>query len=105
MLAILGDSGILQVVRRSGREAGIGKLYPHLFRHTYAHEMLSAGMQEGDLLMLGGWRDRGDAQPLRCERGRRASSGRLQAPLVRGPAALTADQLRRRAGVGAPDRC
>ena len=55
----LGDSGILQVVRRRGREAGIGKLYPHLFRHTYAHEMLSAGMQEGDLLMLGGWRDRG----------------------------------------------
>ena len=39
---IAGDSGILQVVRRRGREAGIGKLYPHLFRHTYAHEMLSA---------------------------------------------------------------
>jgi site-specific recombinase XerD len=52
------DSGILQVVRRRGREAGLGKLHPHLFRHTFAHEMLSAGMQEGDLLMLGGWRDR-----------------------------------------------
>jgi site-specific recombinase XerD len=52
------DSGILQVVRRRSREAGLGKLHPHLFRHTFAHEMLSAGMQEGDLLMLGGWRDR-----------------------------------------------
>lgn len=53
------DSGILQVVRRRSRQAGLSKLYPHLFRHTFAHEMLSAGMQEGDLLMLGGWRDRG----------------------------------------------
>lgn len=53
------DSGILQVVRRRGRQAGLAKLHPHLFRHTFAHEMLSAGMQEGDLLMLGGWRDRG----------------------------------------------
>ena len=47
----------LQVVRRRSREAGLGKLHPHLFRHTFAHEMLSAGMQEGDLLMLGSWRD------------------------------------------------
>jgi site-specific recombinase XerD len=54
----LMDSGILQVVRRRSSEAGLGKLHPHLFRHTFAHEMLSAGMQEGDLLMLGGWRDR-----------------------------------------------
>jgi integrase/recombinase XerD len=38
------DSGILQVVRRRSREAGLGKLHPHLFRHTFAHEMLSAGM-------------------------------------------------------------
>lgn len=52
------DSGILQVVRRRSLEAGLGNLHPHLFRHTFAHEMLSAGMQEGDLLMLGGWRDR-----------------------------------------------
>lgn len=52
------DSGILQIVRRRSVEAGLGKLHPHLFRHTFAHEMLSAGMQEGDLLMLGGWRDR-----------------------------------------------
>jgi site-specific recombinase XerD len=52
------DNGILQLVRRRSREAGLANVHPHLFRHTFAHEMLSAGMQEGDLLMLGGWRDR-----------------------------------------------
>ena len=30
----------------------------HLFRHTYAHNMLSAGMQEGDLMRLAGWKSR-----------------------------------------------
>jgi site-specific recombinase XerD len=54
----LGDSGILQVVRRRGRQAGIPHLHPHLFRHTFAHLMLSAGMQEGDLMRVAGWRSR-----------------------------------------------
>ena len=55
----LGDSGILQVVERRGRQAGIAGLHPHLFRHTFAHQWLAAGGQEGDLLRLAGWRDRG----------------------------------------------
>ncbi|HUQ78576.1 MAG TPA: tyrosine-type recombinase/integrase [Patescibacteria group bacterium] len=55
----LTDSGILQVVRRRGREAGIPNLHPHQFRHTWADSMLRGGASEGDLMRLGGWRDRG----------------------------------------------
>jgi site-specific recombinase XerD len=55
----LTDSGIAQVVRRRGRMAGMGdRLHPHLFRHRYAHAALSGGMQEGDVMMLAGWRSR-----------------------------------------------
>lgn len=54
-----GDTGIAQMLRRRASEAGLDRrLYPHLFRHTYAHEMLSAGMQEGDLMRLAGWKSR-----------------------------------------------
>jgi len=55
----LGDSGIAQLLRRRAVQAGLDRrLYPHLFRHTYAHEMLSSGMQEGDLMRLAGWKSR-----------------------------------------------
>lgn len=33
----LSDSGILQVVKRRGRQAGVPGLHPHRFRHTFAH--------------------------------------------------------------------
>jgi site-specific recombinase XerD len=49
-------SGITQVLRRRGRAAGVDRLHPHLFRHTYAHQALSAGMQEGEVMALAGWR-------------------------------------------------
>jgi site-specific recombinase XerD len=52
------DTGIEQVVKRRGREAGLPHLHPHLFRHTFAHSMLADGMQEGDLMRLAGWRSR-----------------------------------------------
>jgi site-specific recombinase XerD len=53
----LGDTGVAQVVKRRGEQAGL-KLHPHLFRHTFAHSMLASGMQEGDLMRLAGWRSR-----------------------------------------------
>lgn len=54
----LSDNGILQMVRRRGIEVGIPKLHPHQFRHTFAHQMLADGMQEGDLMFVAGWRSR-----------------------------------------------
>lgn len=54
----LTDNGVLQMVRRRGRQVGIEHVYVHLFRHTYAHQMLADGVQEGDLMRLGGWKSR-----------------------------------------------
>lgn len=54
----LTDTGVEQLVKRRAKEAGLTGVHPHLFRHTYAHEVLSAGMQEGDLMRLAGWKSR-----------------------------------------------
>jgi site-specific recombinase XerD len=52
----LTPSGITQVLRRRARQAGLADVRPHRFRHTFAHEALDAGMAEGDLQQLAGWR-------------------------------------------------
>lgn len=44
--------------RRRGRQAGIEGLHPHQLRHTFAHQWLSSGSSEGDLMKLAGWRSR-----------------------------------------------
>lgn len=54
----LTDSGILQIVERRGRQAGIAGLHPHRFRHTFAHQMLVRGATEGAVAALAGWKDR-----------------------------------------------
>jgi len=54
----LTDSGVAQVLRRRGREAGLGDLHPHQLRHTFAHTWLSHGGNEGDLMRITGWRSR-----------------------------------------------
>jgi site-specific recombinase XerD len=54
----LRESGISQALRRRGAQAGVPRLHPHLFRHTYAHEALASGMQEGEVMALAGWRSR-----------------------------------------------
>ncbi len=50
------DSGIRQMMWRRGEEAGIGRVHPHQFRHSFAHEWLADGGQEGALMKLAGWR-------------------------------------------------
>jgi integrase len=52
------DSGIAQMLRRRGEEAGIDGLHPHQLRHTFAHAWLAQGGNEGDLMRLAGWRSR-----------------------------------------------
>ncbi len=52
------DSGILQIIRRRGLQAGLGNIHPHQLRHTFAHRWLADGGTEGDLMRLAGWRSR-----------------------------------------------
>lgn len=52
----LGDSGVAQIMRRRGTQAGLGPLHPHQLRHTFAHQWLAEGGGEGDLMRLAGWR-------------------------------------------------
>jgi site-specific recombinase XerD len=54
----LSVSGIVQVIRRRGEEAGLGRIHPHQLRHSWAHDWLAQGGQEGDLMRLAGWRSR-----------------------------------------------
>lgn len=51
-------NGIYQMIVRRAETAGLAHVFTHLMRHTFAHEYLAAGGQEGDLMMLAGWRSR-----------------------------------------------
>jgi site-specific recombinase XerD len=54
----LTESGIRRSVSQRGESAGIKDLHPHMLRHLFAHQQLSDGMQESDLMALAGWRSR-----------------------------------------------
>lgn len=54
----LTSTGIAQMLKRRAREAGIGEIHPHLFRHTFAHQYLAEGGSESNLMRLAGWRSR-----------------------------------------------
>lgn len=54
----LTDSGLRQMLERRGEQAGIGRIYPHMFRHTMAHRWMSEGGAETDLMVVAGWRSR-----------------------------------------------
>lgn len=52
------DSGIRQMLERRAIAAGIAHIHPHQLRHTFAHQWLADGNNEGDLMRLAGWRSR-----------------------------------------------
>jgi site-specific recombinase XerD len=54
----MSGSGVAQIVRKRGEQAGLAALHPHQLRHTFAHSWLADGGTEGDLMRLGGWRSR-----------------------------------------------
>jgi integrase len=51
----LSDSGVAQVLARRCQQAGLPRLNPHRFRHTFSHTFRAAGGSEGDLMYLAGW--------------------------------------------------
>ena len=52
----LTESAIRQLLRRRGQAANVSNVHPHRFRHQHAHDFLSAGGGESDLMRLMGWR-------------------------------------------------
>lgn len=54
----LTANGIYQMIQARGEEAGLGRINPHQFRHTFAHQWLADGGGEGDLMSLAGWSSR-----------------------------------------------
>ena len=50
--------GLVRMLRRRSRQAGLPDLHPHQFRHTFAHQWLAQGGGETDLMRLAGWRSR-----------------------------------------------
>jgi site-specific recombinase XerD len=51
-------SGVAQLLRRRGEQAGIKGLHPHRLRHDAAHRWMAEGGSEGDAMRLFGWRSR-----------------------------------------------
>ena len=49
------NSGVAQTVARRSQAAGLERVHPHQFRHTFAHEFLRGGGGETDLMRIMGW--------------------------------------------------
>jgi len=54
----LKPNAVVLMLRRLGGQLGIEPLHAHRFRHSFAHNWLAEGGNEGDLMHLAGWRSR-----------------------------------------------
>jgi site-specific recombinase XerD len=52
----LRDSGVSQLLARRCRQAGLRRLHPHQFRHTFSHQFRAQGGDPVDLMYLAGWK-------------------------------------------------
>lgn len=50
--------GIRDILERRCDQAGVARVHPHQFRHTFAHQWLAGGGHETDLMRLTGWSSR-----------------------------------------------
>jgi site-specific recombinase XerD len=55
----LTDQGLRLAIRRRGEQAGLGRIHPHMTRHSAAHKWLSLNGSESGLMQHMGWRDAG----------------------------------------------
>jgi hypothetical protein len=73
--------GVVMLLRRRGRQAGLPGLHPHQLRHTFAHQWLAEGGGETDLMRLAGWKSRQMLQRY----GASAADARAVRPIVGSP--------------------
>ncbi len=52
------QDAVVRILKRRAEDAGLKGVHPHMLRHTWAHHFRAAGGNEGDLMLLGGWRSR-----------------------------------------------
>lgn len=103
---LLTTSSVNAIVASRGRDAGLSHLHPHALRHAWAHRMLSSGVGEGDVMVLGGWSNRAMLSRYGAyaasERAFAAVESRLEAlePWGRSVQSVVPVPARRRAGGG-----
>jgi len=47
------------MIWKRAEQAGLGKVYPHQLRHSWAHDQMASGLVSvSDLMRLAGWKSR-----------------------------------------------